>query len=64
MQIAAYPSIVHISYNDIPQELIENEKQIESFLQRNSEYELVEERKISAAESGYDGFYMAKLMRK
>ena len=29
MQIAAYPSIVYISYNDIPQELIENEKQIE-----------------------------------
>jgi 16S rRNA (cytosine967-C5)-methyltransferase len=42
----------------------ENEKQIESFLQRNNEYELVEEKKISAAESGYDGFYIAKLKRK
>jgi elongation factor Ts len=31
MQIAASPSILYVSYNDIPQELIENEKQIEMF---------------------------------
>jgi elongation factor Ts len=29
MQIAALPSIIYVSYNDIPNQLIENEKQIE-----------------------------------
>lgn len=44
----------------------ENEKQIEKFL--NSEFganfTLIEDRKILASESGFDGFYMALLERK
>ncbi len=42
----------------------ENEEQVKKFLQRNINFELIEEKSISAAESGFDGFYMAKLKRK
>ncbi len=41
----------------------ENELQIKSFLERNNGYELMEEKRISPAETGFDGFYMAKLKR-
>jgi 16S rRNA (cytosine967-C5)-methyltransferase len=41
----------------------ENEKQIQAFLQRHTEYTLVEERRISPSQTGFDGFYMAKLRK-
>ncbi len=42
----------------------ENERQIESFMKRNDGlFELCEQRKISPAQSGFDGFYMAKLRK-
>jgi 16S rRNA (cytosine967-C5)-methyltransferase len=41
----------------------ENEQQVKQFLARNKGYELEEEKRISPAESGFDGFYMAKLKR-
>jgi 16S rRNA (cytosine967-C5)-methyltransferase len=40
----------------------ENELQIKAFLQKNAgRYNLVEEKRISPAQTGFDGFYMAKL---
>lgn len=41
----------------------ENEKQVEKFLKKHPEFELEEERKILAYQTGYDGFYMARLRR-
>ncbi len=39
----------------------ENERQVEAFLQKNSAFQLMEERNISPAREGFDGFYMALL---
>lgn len=41
----------------------ENEKQIEAFLKEHPEFVFEAEKKILAHESGYDGFYMARLKR-
>jgi len=41
----------------------ENEEQIKNFLEKNKEYQLIEERRISPAKTGFDGFYMAKMKR-
>ena len=41
----------------------ENEEQVQNFLQKNSEFELEKENKISAHKSGFDGFYMALLKK-
>lgn len=42
----------------------ENELQIKKFLTRNKgQFVLVEERRISPADTGFDGFYMAKIKR-
>lgn len=41
----------------------ENELQIKKFLARNSSFTLLEEKRISPADTGFDGFYMAKLQR-
>ena len=42
----------------------ENELQIQSFLKRNEgKFELVTEKRVSPAKSGFDGFYMAKLKK-
>lgn len=42
----------------------ENNLQIEKFLQRNlNRFRLLEEKTISTYETGFDGFYMAKLIR-
>ena len=39
----------------------ENEEQVQRFLAENKDYKLLEERKISPANDGSDGFYMALL---
>lgn len=41
----------------------ENEKQVEKFLSGNANFSLVEQKHIWPSE-GYDGFYMARLLRK
>jgi 16S rRNA (cytosine967-C5)-methyltransferase len=41
----------------------ENEQQIKIFLEANRNFEFISEQKISPAETGFDGFYMAKLVR-
>lgn len=41
----------------------ENQRQIEWFLARNSDFELEEQQSISVAQTGYDGFFMARLKR-
>lgn len=44
---------------------MENEKQVQAFLERqNVVFELLEEKRVSPAQTGFDGFYMAKLKRK
>lgn len=42
----------------------ENERQVEAFLTHNPAFELEEARTISPAQSGFDGFYMARLVRR
>jgi 16S rRNA (cytosine967-C5)-methyltransferase len=41
----------------------ENEAQIEWFLEQNPEFELEESRSVLTSETGYDGFFMARLIR-
>ena len=44
----------------------ENEKQIALFLSSEfgKKFKIIEEKKISPYESGFDGFYLAKLKKK
>ncbi len=42
----------------------ENENQVKSFLKNHPEFEFEKENKVSAYKSGFDGFYMALLVRK
>lgn len=42
----------------------ENEKQVNAFLERNNSFELEESRAVLPSQSGFDGFYMARLRRK
>lgn len=43
---------------------MENEEQVKVFLERNNgRFELLEEKGVSPAETGFDGFYMAKIRR-
>ncbi|HRG87799.1 MAG TPA: hypothetical protein PLW44_02185, partial [Chitinophagales bacterium] len=42
----------------------ENEKQVSAFLKQHTDFALVEERRISPALTGYDGFYMASMQKK
>ncbi len=41
----------------------ENQKQVWQFLEKNKNFELIEDKKIMPSE-GFDGFYMAKMIRK
>lgn len=45
---------------------VENQVQVEKFLasDKGKDFELVEDQKVLAQESGFDGFYIAKLRRK
>lgn len=42
----------------------ENQEQVQAFLKRNEEFELIEEKSLLPQDFGFDGFYMAKLRRK
>jgi 16S rRNA (cytosine967-C5)-methyltransferase len=42
----------------------ENEKQVQAFIKRQEgKFELLEEKRVSPAQTGFDGFYMAKLKK-
>ncbi|WP_298774377.1 RsmB/NOP family class I SAM-dependent RNA methyltransferase [uncultured Shewanella sp.] len=41
----------------------ENRGQVDAFLAKNPHFELIEDETISPAETGFDGFYLAKLKR-
>lgn len=41
----------------------ENQNQIEKFLDNHKNFKLLKENKVSPADSGYDGFYMAQMER-
>jgi 16S rRNA (cytosine967-C5)-methyltransferase len=42
----------------------ENQEQVQKFLASNEDFTFVEDKKVLASESGFDGFYMALLERK
>lgn len=42
----------------------ENEEQVSNFLQAHPNFDLETERRVSPAATGFDGFYMARLLRK
>lgn len=42
----------------------EDEHQVQAFLKNNPQFELEEDQRISVAETGFDGFYMARLHKK
>lgn len=41
----------------------ENEEQVSRFLDQNADFELIKEKRVSPAQTGFDGFYMAKMKR-
>ncbi len=41
----------------------ENRDQVDAFLAENKHFKFIEDETISVADSGFDGFYMAKLER-
>ena len=42
----------------------ENEKQVKAFLANHKEFEMIMDKKVSPAASGFDGFYMALMEKK
>jgi 16S rRNA (cytosine967-C5)-methyltransferase len=42
---------------------VENEQQINRFIEENPNFKLIESKRILTSETGYDGFFMAKLMK-
>ncbi len=42
----------------------ENNEQVSTFLKANSNFELLEERNLYPSETGFDGFYMARILRR
>ena len=42
----------------------ENEKQVKAFLANHKEFEMIKDKKVSPAASGFDGFYMALMEKK
>lgn len=68
--LQSYPSmlkkggqLVYATCSILPSE---NEEQVKKFLESEAgkDFELVEDRKVLAQESGFDGFYIARLLKK
>ena len=52
--------LVYVTCSILPSE---NENQVEKFLENHKNFKLLKENKVSPADSGYDGFYMAQMER-
>lgn len=59
--VAPAGELVYATCSVLPSE---NQRQIEWFLGEFAEWELLEEKAVSTAQSGFDGFYMARLGRR
>jgi 16S rRNA (cytosine967-C5)-methyltransferase len=68
--LQSYPSmlkkggqLVYATCSSLPSE---NEEQVKKFLasEAGKDFELIEDRKVLAQESGFDGFYIARLLKK
>ena len=53
-------SMVYATCSILPSE---NEEQIASFLEENTDFNLIEQKNILPSESAFDGFYMARLQK-
>lgn len=53
--------LVYVTCSILPSE---NSEQVKTFLSNHSEFTLVEEKTLMPAETGFDGFYMAKMTKK
>ena len=53
--------LIYVTCSVLPSE---NQDQVYAFLKRNSNFELVEEKTLLPQTFGFDGFYMAKMMKK
>jgi len=52
--------LVYVTCSILPSE---NENQVEKFLENHKNFKLIKDKKVSPADSGYDGFYMAQMER-
>lgn len=53
--------LVYATCSILPEE---NSDQVKKFLDKNKNYELIEERNIFPQDKGFDGFYVAKMVKK
>jgi 16S rRNA (cytosine967-C5)-methyltransferase len=53
--------LVYATCSILPEE---NSKQIEAFIAKNNNFELLDEKKFFASVQGFDGFYMALIKKK
>lgn len=53
--------LIYVTCSILPSE---NQEQVQAFLKRNSNFELIEEKTLLPQDFGFDGFYMAKMRRK
>lgn len=54
-------TLIYATCSILPQE---NEEQVAFFIKHNPEFKLVEEKHLTPHKNGFDGFYMAKLVRE
>ena len=52
--------LVHATCSILPEE---NRQQVDKFLAANEHFRLIGDHNVSPAETGFDGFYMARLER-
>ena len=58
--VKAGGTLVYATCSILPSE---NEEQVKKFLSLHQEFELIDSKTIAAAQSGFDGFYMAKMKK-
>ena len=52
--------LIYVTCSILPSE---NQDQVQAFLERNNQFELIEEKTLLPQDFGFDGFYMAKMRR-